>query len=155
MANNRLSMREITETLRLHHECGRSNRDISRAIGALPTTVCDYLRRAKAAGLGYPLPDGMDNPALELRLFPPAVPSDVVRSEPDLGAGRTAKCAGRTSRWSCCGRNTERRIPRATNTAGSANAIGNGSASCRSPCGKRTRPARSCSSIMPGRPADH
>lgn len=83
MANNRLSMRKITETLRLHHECGRSNRDISRAIGASPTTVCDYLRRAKAASLGYPLPEGMDDLALELRLFPPVVPSDVVRSEPD------------------------------------------------------------------------
>ncbi|MDN5753582.1 MAG: hypothetical protein L0H15_09915 [Nitrosospira sp.] len=40
-------MRKITEKLRLHHECGRSNRDISRAIGASPTTVCDYLRRAR------------------------------------------------------------------------------------------------------------
>lgn len=49
------------------------------------TTVGDYLRRAEAAGLGYPLPDGMDDPALELWLFPPAVPSDIVRSEPDLG----------------------------------------------------------------------
>ena len=83
MANNRLSMRKITETLRLHFECGRSNRDISLAIGASPTTVGDYLRRAKAAGLSYPLPDGLDEHALELRLFPPAVPSDVVRPEPD------------------------------------------------------------------------
>ena len=83
MANNRLSMRKITETLRLHYECSRSNREISRAIGASPTTVCDYLRRAKAAGLSYPLPDGLDEPALELRLFPPIVPADVIRPEPD------------------------------------------------------------------------
>src|SRR5690606_12116075 len=83
MTNNRLSMRKITETLRLHFECGRSNREISRAIGASPTTVCDYLRRAKAAGLSYPLPEGMGDLALERRLFPPVVPSDVVRSEPD------------------------------------------------------------------------
>lgn len=82
MANNRLSMRKITETLRLHHECGRSNREISRAIGASPTTVCDYLRRAKAAGLGYPLPDGMGDLALELRLFPPVVPSDESKGWP-------------------------------------------------------------------------
>ncbi len=60
MANNRLSMRKITETLRLHFECGRSNREISLAIGASPTTVGDYLRRAKAAGIGYPLPEGLD-----------------------------------------------------------------------------------------------
>src|SRR5690606_17334422 len=39
MTNNRLSMRKITETLRLHFECGRSNREISRAIGASPTVV--------------------------------------------------------------------------------------------------------------------
>jgi len=84
MANNRLSMRKITEALRLHHECGRTQREISRAIGASPTTVGDYLRRAKAAGLSYPLPPGLDEPALELRLFPPVVPSDVVRPEPDL-----------------------------------------------------------------------
>jgi len=76
-------MRKITETLRLHFECGRSNREISRAIGASPTTVCDYLRRAKAAGLGYPLPDGLDEQALERRLFPPIVPADVIRPEPD------------------------------------------------------------------------
>ena len=83
MANNRLSMRKITEALRLHHECGRTQREISRAIGASPTTVGDYLRRAKAAGLSYPLPSGLDEPALELRLFPSVVPSDVVRPEPD------------------------------------------------------------------------
>jgi hypothetical protein len=76
MANNRLSMRKITEALRLHFECGRTQREISRAIGASPTTVGEYLRRAKAAGLNYPLPIGLDEPALELRLFPPAVPSD-------------------------------------------------------------------------------
>jgi transposase len=83
MANNRLSMRKITEILRLHHECGRTQREISRAIGASPTTVADYLRRAKAAAIGYPLPDGMDEPALELRLFPPQASSSILRPEPD------------------------------------------------------------------------
>jgi len=83
MANNRLSMRKITETLRLHYECGRTFREISRAIGASPTTVSEYVRRAKAAGLGYPLPEGLDDSALELRLLPPVVASDVVRTETD------------------------------------------------------------------------
>lgn len=76
-------MRKITEVLRLHHECGRTQREISRAVGASPTTVGVYLRRAKAAGLGYPLPDGLDECALDLLLFPPPVPSDVPRHEPD------------------------------------------------------------------------
>ncbi len=77
-------MRKITETLRLHFECNRSNREISRAVGTSPTTIGDYLRRAKVAGLSYPLPEGLDEAALESRLFPPVVPADVVRTEPDF-----------------------------------------------------------------------
>lgn len=83
MANCRLSMRKITEALRLHHESNRSRREIARAIGASPTTVGQYLRRAREAGIGYPLPADLDEAALESRLFPPAVPADVVRPEPD------------------------------------------------------------------------
>ena len=39
MANNRLSMRKITEALRLHFEHNRTNREIAQAIGTSPTTV--------------------------------------------------------------------------------------------------------------------
>ena len=83
MANNRLSMRKITEALRLHYECGRTQREISRAIGASPTTVGQYLKRAKAAGLSYPLPAGLDEDALDRLLFPPPLPVDVARTGPD------------------------------------------------------------------------
>lgn len=83
MANCRLSMRKITEALRLHHESNRPHREIARAIGASPTTVGQYLRRAREAGIGYPLPADLDEAALESRLFPAAVPADVVRPEPD------------------------------------------------------------------------
>jgi transposase len=83
MANNRLSMRKISEALRLHYECGRTQREIARAIGASPSTVGQFLRRAKQAGIGHPLPAGLDETALELKLFPPLAPSDVVRSAPD------------------------------------------------------------------------
>ncbi len=38
MAYNRLSMRKITETLRLHFEHGRTNREITLVIGTSPTT---------------------------------------------------------------------------------------------------------------------
>lgn len=83
MANSRLSMRKITEALRLHHECNRSRREIARAIGASPTTVGQYLRRAHEAGIGYPLPDGIDEAAIESRLFPSVLPAEAVRAEPD------------------------------------------------------------------------
>lgn len=86
MANSRLSMRKITEALRLHHECNCSRREIARAIGASPTTVGQYLRRADAAGIGYPLPVGLDETALESRLFPSVLPAEAVRAEPDWAA---------------------------------------------------------------------
>jgi len=84
MANNRLSMRKIIEALRLHVEHIRTNREIAQAIGVSPTTVGQYLRRAREAGLGYPIPDDLADDAIELRLFPPVVVSkDVVRNTPD------------------------------------------------------------------------
>ena len=75
-------MRKIEAVLRLHHECGRSNRAIAQAVRASPTTVGDYLRRARLAGLAWPLPDGMSEAALEAALFPPLPAAAVKRAEP-------------------------------------------------------------------------
>ena len=88
MANNRLSMRKITEVLRLYFEHNRSKREIARIIGASPSTVTDYLSRAKLSGLSYPLPPDVDEAALERRLFPPSEPSAVQRPAPDWAAVR-------------------------------------------------------------------
>ena len=79
-------MRKIEEVLRLHHECGRSNREIARAVRVSPTTVGDYLRRARLAGLAWPLADGLTERALEAALFPPLPASAVKRPEPDWAA---------------------------------------------------------------------
>ena len=79
-------MRSIKEVLRLHFEQHRSRRLIAQTVGASPTTVGDYISRAEAAGLSYPLPEALDDDALELLLFPPAPPVDIVRAEPDWPA---------------------------------------------------------------------
>lgn len=71
MANRRLSMRKIEKVLRLH-EGGRTNREIAQAVRASPTTVGEYLRRARLAGLAWPLPQGMTELAVEAALFPTA-----------------------------------------------------------------------------------
>jgi transposase len=76
-------MRKIAEALRLHFECARSQREIAEVIGVSPTTVGEYVRRAQRAGMGYPLPAGLDEAALQAKLFPPAPPSRVARPEPD------------------------------------------------------------------------
>ena len=43
-------MRKIHEVLRLHFEQGRSKREIARIINVSPSTVSDYVARAKLAG---------------------------------------------------------------------------------------------------------
>ena len=80
MANTRLSMRRIKEVLRLYFEQGRAKRQIAQSIGVSPTTVGDYVQRAQVAGIAYPLPEGMDDEALDRCLFPPAPPITLSRT---------------------------------------------------------------------------
>jgi transposase len=48
---------------------GFSRRKIAQSLGLSPTTAGDYLLRAKAAGLTWPLPPELDDQALERLLF--------------------------------------------------------------------------------------
>lgn len=70
MPAERLSMRKTQEILRLKFGCGLSNRDIAKSVSVGRSTIGDYLLRAKAAGLSWPLPEGMDETSLERLLFP-------------------------------------------------------------------------------------
>jgi len=56
----RLSMRKIKEVLRLKLEQGLTNRAIARSCSIGRATVGEYLRQATAAGLSWPLPEGLD-----------------------------------------------------------------------------------------------
>ena len=76
-------MRKIRELLRLKYELGRSHREIATSLGIANSTVSGYVRRAAAAGLSWPLPNGLDDAALEAALFPALPPSRVPRPEPD------------------------------------------------------------------------
>lgn len=58
-------MKKIREVLRLRFGVGMSARQVAVACGVARSTVGDYERRARAAGLGWPLPAGMDDGALE------------------------------------------------------------------------------------------
>ena len=70
MPTERLSMRRIRQVLQLHFGAQASSRVIAREVGVGRTTVQDYLTRASAAGLGWPLPPDLPDEALEQRLFP-------------------------------------------------------------------------------------
>jgi transposase len=67
-------MRKVKEVLRLKWGCGLSNRAIAASLAIAPSTVWEYLRRATAAGLSWPLPEGLDEEQLEAALFATEAP---------------------------------------------------------------------------------
>lgn len=71
MPAERLPMRKVREVLRLKHACGVSERVIARSLGVSRSTVAEYVRRAAVIGLAWPIPDDLDDAALERRLFAP------------------------------------------------------------------------------------
>ena len=70
MPAERLPMKKIKDILRLKWECGLSTRQIARSQKVARSTVAEYLRRATAAGLSWPLPDELDETDVERLLFP-------------------------------------------------------------------------------------
>ena len=86
-AKRELTMRQIRQMLRLHHD-GASKREIGRTLGVARSTIQDNLRRAEEAGLGWPLPPDMTDAVLEEQLFSKMRhrPSRRRRTEPDWTA---------------------------------------------------------------------
>jgi len=80
----RLAMRKVRDILRLAWGQGLSRRQVGASLGIPFTTVADHLRRATEAGLSWPLPEGLDDAALEAALFhrEPAPPAPA-RPVPD------------------------------------------------------------------------
>ena len=84
MARETLSMRKLSEVLRLSLEQKLSIRRIARSCCVARSTVSDYLGRAQAAGLTWPLPEGMDEERLDTLLFPVREAASPLRSPPDM-----------------------------------------------------------------------
>jgi transposase len=62
-------MRRIKEVLRLRFEAGLGHRQIARSCSLGVGTVHDYLKRAEAAGLKWPLPEGWNDERIEAALL--------------------------------------------------------------------------------------
>jgi transposase len=77
-------MKKIRDVLRLTLALVMSRRLAGEATGIGKSAVGDYVRRAAIAGIGWPIPDEIDDAELERRLFPPMdAAASVARSEPD------------------------------------------------------------------------
>ena len=84
MPGQRLPMRQVREVVRLKHVCGHSGHQIAAMMGVSHHTVAEYLRRAAVVGITWPVPDGLDDVALERKLFtPPLTPPEALRPQPD------------------------------------------------------------------------
>ena len=95
MGAKRLPMRKLREILRLKYERRMGHRAIARACGVGVGTVSEYVRRARQAGLIWPLPPDLDDRTLEAQLFTTAepnrerVPPDVARIHQELKRKRS------------------------------------------------------------------
>jgi transposase len=69
-------MRQIREVLRLAQAKSLSPTEIAIAAHLPRTTVRNYLSRAAAAGLSWPLPEDLDDRGLEERLFGRPAPQE-------------------------------------------------------------------------------
>jgi hypothetical protein len=62
-------MRKLKEVLRLRFELRLGQRQIARSCSIGQATVSEYLKRAQAASVGLPLPEGWDDGKLEEVLY--------------------------------------------------------------------------------------
>ena len=73
-----------------------SQQTIGQSLRLSQAAVSQYLKRAERAGLGWPLPDKLDDAGLETLLFPPP-PGMLMDQRPSqAGRPRIARCVGQT-----------------------------------------------------------
>jgi transposase len=77
-------MRKIREVLRLKFCEKRSQREIAAACGMGAGTVWEYVKRATQVGLSWPLPEELDDAALDRKLYEREYLTAVVRPLPDF-----------------------------------------------------------------------
>lgn len=84
MPAEKTPMRKIREILRLKWTSKLSNREIAKSCSTARSTVAACIERGSNAGLSWPLPDHLDDTALEHLLYPSVIASEVaVRAMPD------------------------------------------------------------------------
>ncbi len=76
-------MRKIRDVLRYRDSAGLSLDATARALNISKGVVAKYIRLAAAAGLTWPLPDDLDDSALEQRLYRQVAAREPTYAEPD------------------------------------------------------------------------
>ena len=84
MPTNRITMRRIRETLRLHLQAGLSLSEVARALKISKSAVGKYVSLARMAGVDLELAQSLNDSELEARLYRPAVPRSSHQLAPDF-----------------------------------------------------------------------
>ena len=84
MPTNRVTMRRIRETLRLHLQAALSYGEIARALKIAKSSAGKYVSLARAAGVDWDVAQTLTDDVLEARLFRPAVPRSSHQLAPDF-----------------------------------------------------------------------
>jgi transposase len=77
-------MRNIREILRSKWSAGVSSRQIARSFNCSHTTILNILNRAEQSGLHWPLPEDLDDTALEAIIYPALNKHTEGHPEPDM-----------------------------------------------------------------------
>ena len=86
MPTNRITMRRIRETLRLHLQAGLSYDEVGRALKISKSVVGKYMSLARVARVDWALAQTLSDDELQARLVRPAVPRASRQLAPDFEA---------------------------------------------------------------------
>ena len=84
MPTNRITMRRIRETLRLHLQADLSYNEIGRALKISKSAAGKYVSLARAAGIDWAVAQTLTDEELESRLYRPALPRSSHQLAPDF-----------------------------------------------------------------------
>jgi hypothetical protein len=79
-------MRQIRQTLQLHHEAGLSYAQVARALSMAKATVGKIALLARAAGVDWSLAQTLTDDELEARLYKPPALRERAQQEPDFAS---------------------------------------------------------------------
>jgi len=86
MPTNRITMRRIRETLRLHLQAGLSYDEVGRALKISKSVVGKYMSLARVARVDWALAQTLSDDELQARLVRPAAPRSSRQLAPDFAA---------------------------------------------------------------------
>ena len=84
MPTNRITMRQIRESLRLHLTAGLSYNEVSRTLKISKSVVGKYMSLARVAAVDWALAQTLTDEELQARLYRPALPRNGKQLVPDF-----------------------------------------------------------------------